>query len=798
MPDDWQRIETLFLTAADLAPAARSAFLADACSGEPGLRAEVEDLLRADTAGDVISGTIVAVAAELAGDLGASRAGERVGAYRLERELGHGGMGTVYLAERADDAYRARVAIKFVRGSLAAPELERRFRAERQILATLNHPNIARLLDGGTTADGTPYLVMEYVDGVPIDEWCDTRALGVGDRVELFLRVCDGVDCAHRARVIHRDLKPSNILVAPDGTPKLVDFGIAKLLFPGSGAEATATIPILTPAYASPEQVRGRRTTVATDIYSLGAVLYRLLAGRPPLDVSGVSAGELELRICREEPPAPSDAAVGRDAAWRGELMGALDDVVLRALRKEPERRPESVHALGASLRAALAAPPSRRRAGAVRHRLRRLARHPAAWVAAGALVLAAGVTSVAARRAAAHRIPALGGWEFLPVQQAAAPIPTPYVVHPADVNGDGIGDLVWNHLASGSNQTYVGLGRPDGRFAPQPPFTHPAVAPEGWRDRYRMFVGDFDGDGRDDLLWNRLGDGKPNRVYAALSRGDGTYTFLPEQAVGPSGWSAEWNLLVGDHNGDGADDLVFSYLRDRNLSRIYRSDGRGGFSEYAYTVHPAENWTGYRAFLSDVDGDGVADLFWNDVPVWANRTYVALSRPTGADLLAPQNHEVATGWADFTTFQGDFNGDGLADLAWIATGRDVVPVYSALGQAMGTFRYLPVQHVGRPAGGGTFATLVADVNGDRRADLLWNDLDSTANRLSVGLGRAPGGFAFSSTAYRHPASGVDWRAFREGIVVLDANGDGRLDVVWNGREGTNRIYVALAGAPGS
>ncbi len=256
----WQEIERVFLEVVDLEPVARAAYLDQACGNDAELRDTVEGLLRADSGpDDPLAQAVASAASDLAEHIATSRVGERVGAYRLIDIIGHGGMGTVYLAERADDAYRAQVAIKFVRGAHAAPDLARRFLAERQILADLNHPGIARLLDGGATVDGTPYLVLEYIEGVPIDAWCNAQQLGVRERVQLFLKVCDAVQYAHDSKVVHRDLKPSNILVSADGTPKLVDFGIAKLLSDTSGIETATALRVLTPAYASPEQVRAKR-----------------------------------------------------------------------------------------------------------------------------------------------------------------------------------------------------------------------------------------------------------------------------------------------------------------------------------------------------------------------------------------------------------------------------------------------------------------------------------------------------------------------------------------------------------
>ncbi len=344
--DRWGRIQSLFERAVSLPGDERAAWLLEACPDDPGIRREVAELVAADEAAggaEFISAPIAEAVRSLTQADEASRVGERVGPYRLVSEIGHGGMGTVYLAERADAEYQARVAIKFVRGALAAPELARRLRLERQVLAGLQHPNIARLQDGGTTADGTPYLVMEYVEGEPIDAWCERRQLSLRQRIALFLRICAAVQHAHESLVVHRDLKPSNILVRPDGTPVLVDFGIAKLLEPGGDGppEATATLQLMTPSYASPEQVRGQPVTVATDVYSLGVVLYRLLTGRLPFELSGATPAEIERRVTGEAPAVPSQV-VG-DRAMAHHLAGDIDTIVLKALRKEPERRYRTV-----------------------------------------------------------------------------------------------------------------------------------------------------------------------------------------------------------------------------------------------------------------------------------------------------------------------------------------------------------------------------------------------------------------------------------------------------------------------
>jgi eukaryotic-like serine/threonine-protein kinase len=295
--------------------------------------------------------------------------GRRIGPYRVLREIGRGGMGSVYLAARADDAFQKLVAIKIIRRGLDTDDVLRRFRSERQILATLDDPNITRLLDGGTTDDGLPYFVMEYVEGEPIDQYCDARKLNITERLKLFQGVCAAVSYAHQNLVIHRDIKPGNVLVTKEGLPRLLDFGIAKLLAPGAGHRTTTMLRPLTPEFASPEQVRGELVTTASDVYSLGVRLYQLLTGRRPYRAATGTAAEIEAAICDEEPEKPSLAITrcGKTASTLGaspspeavsatregtrdklrrRLAGDLDNIVLLALRKEPQRRYASANQL--------------------------------------------------------------------------------------------------------------------------------------------------------------------------------------------------------------------------------------------------------------------------------------------------------------------------------------------------------------------------------------------------------------------------------------------------------------------
>jgi len=434
-PDRWQRLQTLFNAAVEMRPDQRGAYLADACDDDLSLARQVESLLlSSDEAGEFIEGAVQEAAASAAR---ADMVGRRIGAYEVVGELGHGGMGTVYLARRADAEYESLVAIKLVRGVHSASLLGR-FRSERQILATLNHPNIASLLDGGTTPEGYPYVVMEHVDGKPIDQFCDERQLTIEKRLDLFRTVCLTVQYAHRNLVVHRDLKPSNILVTRAGVPKLLDFGIAKLLDPGVAehtvVETGTATRLLTPSYASPEQVRGENITVATDVYSLGIVLYELLTGHVPFHFRGRGVLEIERVVCEEEPTRPS-TVVTRDVdtgetkegppkmsaaelsrarniipdRLRRRLAGDLDTMVLKALRKEPNRRYESADQFAEDVRRHLEGLPVNARGDTWTYRAGKFVRRHRVGVASAAtfvLVLVGFATSMAvqARRIARER----------------------------------------------------------------------------------------------------------------------------------------------------------------------------------------------------------------------------------------------------------------------------------------------------------------------------------------------------------------------------------------------------------
>jgi serine/threonine protein kinase/Tol biopolymer transport system component len=466
-PERWQRIKELLLAAEDVDPGNRDQFLRQSCGSDYALRAELESLLEADHSA-VESGfsttnliRMACVSAAPADPM----IGRRVGAYEIVRPIGQGGMAVVYLAVRADDAYRKQVAVKLVRSGVDNAEVLSRFRNERQTLASLDHPNIVRLIDGGSTSEGVPYLVMDYVEGVPIDEYCDTHRLTTEQRLLLFCTVCGAVQYAHQKLVVHRDLKPSNILVTADGVAKLLDFGISKVLTP----DASLPSPLLTqtstrrmtPAYASPEQIRGSAATPASDIYSLGVVLYELLTGHRPYRLKERTPAELEQAICEQEPESPSTAIdrieiesspdgttvsktpelvsktrEGAAERLRRCLRGDLDKIVLMALHKEPSSRYASAEDLSEDLQRHLDHVPVKARPRTLAYRASRFVRRHKTEVVAvlstGLLLLVAWIVAYPPRPQAQPRLQRLfqitddgrekNGGDFYSL------IPSPYV----------------------------------------------------------------------------------------------------------------------------------------------------------------------------------------------------------------------------------------------------------------------------------------------------------------------------------------------------------------------------------
>ena len=369
--EQWPKVESILETAMACDPAGRAAFLDAACGSDTELRREVESLLafHADDSFAMSSGFGDAFRILESRERTLIR-GLKIGSYRVLREIGRGGMGTVYVAARADDAFQKLVAIKIIRRGMDLEEVIQRFRAERQILATLDHPHIARLLDGGATDDGWPYFVMEYIEGEPIDSYCETRKLTIPERLRLFQGVCSAISYAHQNLIVHRDIKPANLLVTKEGTPRLLDFGIAKLLAADTTSEKTQTgVRPLTPEYASPEQVRGEPITTASDIYSLGVLLYWLLTGHRPYRSSMSNPAEIERAICEEEPP---QSGLPRD----------LNAVVLMALHKDSRRRYASVDQLSEDVRRYLDNLPVAARPDTRAYRTAKFIRRNKAWVA--------------------------------------------------------------------------------------------------------------------------------------------------------------------------------------------------------------------------------------------------------------------------------------------------------------------------------------------------------------------------------------------------------------------------------
>ena len=401
----WQQIKSIFYPALELPVPERGDFVREGCAGDEGLKEEIERLLNAhEAAEDFIESPTVAVKNLVSAETISSPVGRTIGAYRIEKEIGRGGMGAVYLAARADAQFEKQVAVKLIKRGLDTDEIIRRFRHERQILAHLDHPNIARLIDGGATSDGKPFLVMDYVEGLPLMKFCQENLLLINERLNLFLHICSAVAYAHRNLIVHRDLKPSNILVTSDGVPKLLDFGIAKLLTPESDFSTlqTATnLAVMTPEYASPEQVRGEPVTTATDVYSLGVLLYELLTDSRPYNFTTKSLEKIIHTVCEVEPPRPSSAIIPTSNVQRPKpeqqatnhqspivnrksLKGDLDNIVLMAMRKEPTRRYSSVEQFADDVRRHLEGLPVLARQDAFGYRAGKFIRRNKAGAAAG------------------------------------------------------------------------------------------------------------------------------------------------------------------------------------------------------------------------------------------------------------------------------------------------------------------------------------------------------------------------------------------------------------------------------
>jgi len=398
-PDRWRQVQNVLYGAIELPEERQEDYIKECCAEDASLYAEVAALLEAHRKASTFieSPAIHGFPKDWPDGL----VGAQFGAYQLQERIGEGGMGAVYRAERNDGQFTQQVAVKLVQPGLGSQELLRRLRGERQILASLNHPNIARLLDGGVSADGQPYVVMEYIRGARITEYCRNHGLTVEQRLRLFQEICLAVSYAHQHLVVHRDIKPSNILVADDGVPKLLDFGIAKILGPSSGSDGEKTqLNPLTPDYASPEQLQGKAITTATDIYSLGVLLYELLTSQKPYKLKDKTPLETMQLVCDTDPERPSAVVSSGEngAPALGNISSDLDAIVLKAMRKEPEQRYRSVEKLSEDIGNFLAARPVGAQQGNWRYVTKKFMRRHRVGVfmsAAVAALLVAGISAV-------------------------------------------------------------------------------------------------------------------------------------------------------------------------------------------------------------------------------------------------------------------------------------------------------------------------------------------------------------------------------------------------------------------
>lgn len=436
---DWQKVNEIVVDALEIDVESRGAFLDERCGGSTEMRREAESLLAGESAaGNFLESPAIK---DYAGffekdEEPEALIGQKVGNYRIIRELGHGGMGAVYLAERSDGKFEQRVALKLLKREMNTTALRKHFQQERSILAALKHPNIARLLDAGTTRERIPFLVMEFVEGLPIDEYCSLKDLSLNDRLDLFRDVCSAVDFAHRNLIIHRDLKPSNILVTTNGTPILLDFGISKILsdkLEDTDSRTITRMGVMTPSYASPEQLKNESVATATDVYSLGVILYQLLSGRRPFQDKEANISDIFRAVIESDPRPPSTVAAEgarpRTTSQNGRahtlanaarettpqiravkaqsLRGDLDNIVLKALKKEPERRYPSVEKFSDDIDRYQSGLPVSARPDTFAYRAQKFVSRHRTGVIAAALVLVALVgglvTTLWQARVAAH-----------------------------------------------------------------------------------------------------------------------------------------------------------------------------------------------------------------------------------------------------------------------------------------------------------------------------------------------------------------------------------------------------------
>jgi serine/threonine protein kinase len=420
-PSRWRKIEDLFHQALEQPELERQLWLSKACAGDASLLGEVQSLLESDKSAASVSirEHVAGAATSAVRALDQPHLPRPVGPYRLLRQIGRGGMGTVYLAERADGQFEKQVAVKMVQPGLDTEFILARFRRERRVLARFDHRNIGRLLDGGTASDGIPYFVMEYIDGDWITRYCDSKTLAVEERLRLFLRVCSAVHYAHLQFVVHRDLKPGNILVDSRGDPKLLDFGICKLLYretSGDNHDTEASMRWLTPEYASPEQVRGEPVNIASDVYSLGAILYELMTGARPHVFPKITPQGVEQVVCQHEVRAPSDVVCQRSEKLAARLRGDLDNIILQAMRKEPARRYPTVEQFAADIRNHLSDRPITARPDTFLYRSRKFVRRNRLWVGVLAALLIAFAAGLFSTGLPLPRVSRKPNWEPPPI----------------------------------------------------------------------------------------------------------------------------------------------------------------------------------------------------------------------------------------------------------------------------------------------------------------------------------------------------------------------------------------------
>ena len=428
--NDWQNVKEIFWAALDRPINERAQFVAQSCGENYGLIKEVESLLASHESDSKFIETPAANPASMISTEEVASAGKTLGNYKIIREIGRGGMGAVFLGKRADGEFQQQVALKVLRQALPDAEIIRYFKREREILASLNHPFISRLLDGGVTENGLPFFVMEYIEGTSVLEFAERENLSVAERLQLFLQICAAVGFAHKNLIVHRDIKPSNILITKDGVPKLLDFGLAKIVDVNysefDAAQTETAFPAMTPAYASPEQMRGQPITTASDIYSLGVILYELLTDRRLYQFETHNIAEVIQIVCESEPVRPSAAnskfqtpnsKLNKNSPKAGiqnpkVLEGDLDNIVLKALRKEPERRYQSAEQFADDIERHLKGLPVKARPNTFSYRAEKFIRRNKLSAAAGLLILLTLIGGVAAtlwqaRRAAAQRVKA-------------------------------------------------------------------------------------------------------------------------------------------------------------------------------------------------------------------------------------------------------------------------------------------------------------------------------------------------------------------------------------------------------